>query len=109
MALIFQERQGGYRVVRMNGDQEIALAHIHTADYLGNEPATPMTDDEFKAAVAKDGLDNAMAARKNRESGSGPAIFKRLPYEQCTVHSAVGALEIADLLEMLAFVKKLPT
>lgn len=104
MALIFENETDSYRVVRQTSKEMLAIVVCKV--FNGYKPTTPMTDEEFKMYAADAGIDAALAERAIRASGTGPAIYTELPYEECRIHPS-GPLKVSDLEEILVFLRSL--
>jgi hypothetical protein len=78
MPLIFQERAGSLRVVRMVGDIETMIASVEHA------------------------FIDADASKVSASNPQGTTVWKPLPRAECKIHSAVGPLAVADIEEILA-------
>ncbi len=105
MALIFQERTNGYRVVRMSGEVEIMVASINTKNQ-GFTNSKPMTTEEFTQRVAEVGVEKALAERDSASNAPGPVTYwAPLLLSECSIHSAGGPLSVGELEEMINFLK----
>lgn len=105
MALIFQERTDGYRVVKMSGDLEMMVASVRTKNQ-GFANSKPMTTEEFTKRVAEVGVEVALAERDGAGKTSSPmVIWEKLPLGECSIHSAGGPLSVGELEEMIDFLK----
>ena len=82
MPLDFQPRADGYRVCYMTSAGERMLASVKTKAITGY---TPIVCDP-----------------NGKPIGGGEAIYALLPRDECMIHSAVGALSITDLEEIIS-------
>lgn len=104
MALEFQERQDGCRVVITENGIERMIANLETKYNAGSIRQGPMSPEEFSARSLAVGVEVALTERDARANG-GSAVTKwePLPRAKCTIHSAIGPLPVAYIEEMLAF------
>ena len=78
MALVFQERADGYRVVRVSGASERMVANV--CSKRADEKLSKVSDGNPHGAV----------------------VYVPMPLAECTIHSAVGPMTVADLQEIIA-------
>src|SRR4030095_5829282 len=109
MSLVFQERTDGYRVVRMQGDIEQMLASIQTKIAVPSSAIVPMSNEVFEQRMTAVGMEAALAERDAlaKAKSSGITVYEPMPIADCSIHSAVGPLSVADLEEMLLYLSKL--
>src|SRR5262249_49028097 len=88
MPLQFQERNDGYRVTRADGTM---VASLETRTIIYNAPGTRQNDRGEQVLVP--------------DNPNGATTTQPKPYAECTIHSAGGALSVADIEEMLAHLK----
>lgn len=106
MALEFQPRPDGFRVVDNSTGVERMLASLETNGQSGYERQGPMSADEFAARSEEVGVEAALAERDARTRGGLLLMqWEPLPRAECKIHSAIGPLRVGDIEEML---EKLP-
>lgn len=105
MALDFQPRTDGYRVVELdgNGKELRMVAAVQTRQVMQSPPET-MPDELYAKVKAASGETEALKARDQwaKDRKDGVTIYEDLPRAQCSVHGSSGPLGVADLDEILA-------
>lgn len=103
MSLVFQDQVDGYRVLRQTGNHELMLARLYTrrAVYRGNPEYAALLQDHLEDVRQKQGIAAAVVAGENATK-NGLTLYSPLSRGDCLVHSASGALSVADLEEILA-------
>jgi hypothetical protein len=103
MSLFFQEQADGYRVVRLVNGREQMLARVFTrrAVFAGNYEHAELLKAHLEDIGVRQGVAAATEAALNAIKYA-PTLYAPLPRAECQIHSAVGALTVADLEEILA-------
>jgi hypothetical protein len=96
MPLVWQERADGFRVVRMIGDTEQMLANVET------RLAVSIGTNEFRELLVERVRSEGLSSEQARQlEVNGVTLYKPLPRGECTIHSAIGPLTVADIEEIL--------
>lgn len=104
--LYFEQRCEGFRVFRggsMTTDASGASVNVGGVMIASIET---MTRDDEKSAVRPDKQDEKTGARI-LGNPNGATYYKALPSNECKIHSAVGALSVAEIKEIIEHIENL--
>ena len=100
MSLVMQECPDGYRVVRDSGGHEQMVARVKSNREVSS--GSPEYAAKLDEHIAREMLAGATPQQVAEIRSAMPVFYVPLPSDECTVHSAIGPLSVADLKEILS-------